>query len=87
MIVLDKSIAVKSIECKKVISTTATIICGMVCMVVCIYLGTTNDGGEGAFGHIYGALEVVQFLLQEETSHRGLEKCSHTCQERVRALM
>ena len=58
--------------------------CGVCC---CIYLGTTDDGGERAFGHIYSALEIVQFLLQEETSHRGLEKCSHTCQERVRALM
>ena len=44
-----------------------------------VYLGSTDDGGEGAFGHIHGALEVVELLLQEETSHGGLKERGHAC--------
>ena len=49
-----------------------------------MYLGSTDDGGEGAFGHVHGALEVIELLLQEETSHGGFEVGGHACRQKER---
>ena len=40
-------------------------------------LRPTYDGGEGTLGHIHGALEILQLLLQQESRHRGLQIRRH----------